>query len=131
MRTIDYLVEARRRLRLATSLVNSSPEKAGEEAWLAFIDVVNALAHRLLGATTGDPESARRLRDRVAGVLEREGQKALAYEIRTVSGTAWALHLNYIEPGDSPETVRAGIERVKRLLEEVEPLVSRGTTGRA
>ncbi|AEM38455.1 PaREP1 family protein [Pyrolobus fumarii 1A] len=112
---------ARARARLAKAwrlLAEGLGDEAGEEAWRATIDAINAAAIAAWGI---EAKSHQALRIIVAE-LYREG-----LDIRSEFGVAEALHNNYYDPGHPPETLQAMIANVERLIDRVEAWITTRT----
>ncbi len=105
------LVRARARLAKAWRLLAEGVgDEAGEEAWRAAVDAVNAAATAAWGV---EARSHAALRIIVAELYR------LGLDIRSEFGVAEALHQNYYEPGHPPETLKAMIANVERLVDRV------------
>ncbi len=111
------LARARARLAKAWRLLGEGVgDEAGEEAWRAAVDAVNAAAAAAWGV---EARSHRALKLMVAELYR------IGLDIRSEFGVAEALHNNYYDPGHPPETLQAMIANVERLVDKVEEWVQR------
>ncbi len=110
---------ARARARLAKAhrlLAEGVVDEAGEEAWRAAIDAVNAAAAALWGVSARSHQALRLL----VRLLRERG-----LDVLTEFGVAEALHSYYYNPGGyGGEEVRDMIGHVERLVEKVEEWVA-------
>ncbi len=90
--------------------------QASEKAWGAAAHAVKAVAQKRGWRHDGH----RFLFEAVDSIFRETGDP----ELRGLFGTANALHMNFYEDWQSDEFVQDGIERVKVLLEKLEPLVA-------
>ncbi|MDE2815189.1 MAG: PaREP1 family protein [Chloroflexota bacterium] len=88
--------------------------QASEKAWGAAAHAVKAVAQQRGWRHDGH----RYLFDAIDSIYRETGDT----ELRGLFGTANALHMNFYEDWQSAEYVQDGIERVKLLLEKLEPL---------
>ena len=110
------LVRAEARLSKAYQLLERDLEdEAGEEAWRATIDGLNALSVALWGYEIHSHEGLGRL----VGKLYEHG----IVDVRVEFGNAVSLHKNYYHPWMNRATVEANLGQVRRLIEKVEEAI--------
>ena len=110
------LARAEARLSKAYQLLGRGLEdEAGEEAWRATIDALNALAVALWGYEIHSHEGLGKL----VGKLYEHG----IVDVRVEFGNAVSLHKNYYHPWMDRTTVEANIGQVRRLIEKVEKVI--------
>ena len=90
--------------------------QASEKAWGAAAHAVKAVAQHRGWRHDGH----RYLFEAVDSIFRETGDP----EVRGLFGRANSLHMNFYEDWQSDEFVQDGIERVKVLLEKLEPLVA-------
>jgi len=108
-----YLNRARARLAKAYRLLNKGLEdEAGEEAWRATVDAINALALALWNVEIRSHETLSKL----VGKLKDMN----IVDITVEYGNASSLHHNYYQPYMDAITVKANINQVQRLIEKID-----------
>ena len=112
----ELLKRAENRLIKARTLITSDLyDEAGEEAWRATMDAINALSTFLWGYEIKSHRG-------FSVVVEELALKGII-DIRTEYGNAAALHSNYFDPHLGKETVKANIEQVNRLIEKIKTFI--------
>lgn len=116
MSWVEYLSRAHSRMSKAWKLFAEGLEdEAGEEAWRAVIDAVNAVTTLAWGKIVRSHSGLKR----VVGLLDREKIAEIAPEF----GIVESLHSNYYEPGYDRYTIRKYLERAERIIEKVRSAV--------
>lgn len=111
-----FLGRAKARLAKAYKLLREGLEdEAGEEAWRATIDAVNALAVVLWDVEIRSHE----VMSKLVGKLK----EMKIVDITVEYGNADSLHGNYYHPHLDPITVEANINQVERLIEKIEATI--------
>ena len=112
------LARAKSRLSKAYKLLSEGLEdEAGEEAWRACIDTVNALSTALWGYEVRSHHGISKLVDKLkeVGIID----------ITTEYGNAESLHNNYYDPHFGKMTIESNIRQVERLIDKVEDAIKK------
>ncbi len=110
------LKRARQRVFKAYNLVSSGlHDEAGEEAWRAAHDAINALSIHLWGYEIRSHAGFAKVVDELA--------KNKILDITVEYGNATSLHSNFFDPILGEETVKANITQVERLISKIEAFI--------
>ncbi len=110
------LARARSRLGKAYKLLDEGIEdEAGEDAWRACMDVINALVTALWGYEARSHYGISKLVDKLRelGIVD----------ITTEYGNVSSLHGNYYDPHFGKVTIESNIRQVERLVNKVEEAI--------
>ena len=112
-----YISRAKARLAKAYSLLSKGVEdEAGEEAWRATIDALNAVSTALWGYEVRSHSGLSKLVD--------ELYRLRIVDVRTEYGNAASPHKNFYQVHLGRLTVSACINRVKELIEKIEAAIT-------
>ena len=110
---LTYLNRAKARLTKARKLLMEGVyDEAGEEAWRATIDAINAATTYLWGKAVRSHYAMGQIVDKL---------KEMGFvDITSEYGNAGSLHHNYYEQFLGKESVRSNINQVERIIKKIE-----------
>ena len=114
----ELIRRARKRLLKSYNLLAEGLEdEAGEEAWRAVVDALNAVAVIVWGREVKSHDGLYKLVEKLAE------EKLL--DVTVEFGNAVSLHKNYYDPNFGVLTVVSNINQVKRLIYKVEDFINK------
>lgn len=128
----SLLVRAHARIDKARMLLGRGIiDEAGEEAWRAVVDAINAGAAALWGVVAKSHKATSYLEGKIAEYLERTQGRDVADALRSAYGSAESLHNNYYDPRFDAKTVEANIKQAERILQIIKDVVRRSHSSRS
>lgn len=113
----SLLVRAAARIEKAKLLLGKgAADEAGEEAWRAVIDAINAAATALWGVAAKSHKATSYLEGKIAEYIERVWGRRAADTFRSAYGSAESLHDNFYDPRFDAKTVEANIRQAERVV---------------
>ncbi len=113
----SLLVRAEARIRKAKLLLGKgAADEAGEEAWRAVIDAINAAAAALWGVAAKSHKATGYLVRKIADYIERTWGRERANAFRSSYGNAESLHGNFYDPTFDAKTVEANIRQAELII---------------
>lgn len=126
----SLLVRAEARMRKAKLLLGKgAADEAGEEAWRAVIDAINAAAAALWGVAAKSHKATGYLVKKIADYIERTWGRERADAFRSSYGNAESLHGNFYNPTFDAKTVEANIRQAERVISIARNIVNRTRGG--
>jgi HEPN domain-containing protein len=120
----SLLVRAAARIEKAKLLLGKgADDEAGEEAWRAVVDAINAAASALWGVVAKSHKATSYLEGKIAEYIEKVWGKRAADSFRTAYGSAESLHDNFYDPRFDAKTVEANIKQAERIIVMIGDLV--------